>query len=137
MAEENLSLFLRIVSETIGWDAVRTVFELGARDGTETVMFEERFPAARIFTFECNPATLERCRHVVARLKNAQLVEKAVILVHSRGTGLTESGCIDTCNSHRLVRLRGNAHHPSRRRVAVLHPVAGTLSIALSGRSEC
>jgi FkbM family methyltransferase len=78
MAEKNLSRFLRIVSETIGLDAVRTVFELGARDGTETVIFGERFPAARIFTFECNPATIPRCRHAVAGLKNVQLVEKAV-----------------------------------------------------------
>jgi FkbM family methyltransferase len=78
MAEENLSRFLRIVSQTIGLDAVRTVFELGARDGTETVIFGDRFPAARIFAFECNPATLARCRHAVAGLNSVKLVEKAV-----------------------------------------------------------
>lgn len=78
MAEENMSRFLRIVSETMGLDAVRTVFELGARDGTETVRLAERFPAARIFAFECNPAVLERCRHAVAGLGNVKLIEKAV-----------------------------------------------------------
>lgn len=78
MAEENLNRFLRIVSETIGSDTVRTVFELGARDGAETIMFGERFPAARIFAFECNPATLEQCRRAVAGRENVKLVEKAV-----------------------------------------------------------
>ena len=78
MAEENLSRFLQIVSQTIGLDAVRTVFELGARDGTTTAVFGERFPAARIFAFESNPATLPRCRRAVAGLKNVRLIERAV-----------------------------------------------------------
>src|SRR5690349_3459910 len=78
MAEESLNRFLRIISKTIGSNTVRTVFELGARDGAETAMFGERFPAARIFAFECNPATLEQCRGAVAGLKNVKLVEKAV-----------------------------------------------------------
>lgn len=78
MAEASLDSFLKIVARTIGLNSVRTVFELGARDGAETIAFAKQFPWANIFAFECNPATLGQCREAIKGLQNVSLVEKAV-----------------------------------------------------------
>jgi FkbM family methyltransferase len=54
------------------------LFEFGARDGAETVMIASEFPEARVFSFECNEATLPRCREKVALNSRITLIEKAV-----------------------------------------------------------
>jgi FkbM family methyltransferase len=66
------------VDSTIGLSNVATVVELGARDCAESADFSSRLPHARIYSFECNPATLPVCRRVAAGLPNVTLVEKAV-----------------------------------------------------------
>jgi len=70
--------FLELADRHLGRDAVRVVLELGARDCEETAAFSERLPQARVYAFECNPATLPACRERVAPLANVTLVEKAV-----------------------------------------------------------
>ena len=55
-----------------------TIFELGARDCNETLAFSETFPNATIYSFECNPQTLPKCRQAVNSVGNINLIEKAV-----------------------------------------------------------
>lgn len=55
-----------------------TIIELGARDCTETLMLNELFKPQRLFTFECNPATLTVCREKTNPFSNIILTEKAV-----------------------------------------------------------
>ena len=70
--------FTQIVRSVLGTDSARTIVELGARDCVETLDFESAFPEARIFAFECNPATLPACRLAVRGRSRIKLVEKAV-----------------------------------------------------------
>ena len=69
--------FARIAHDLLG-EGVRTIVEAGARDCSETLDFHHAFPGARIFAFECNPATLPACRSAVKGLERVRLIEKAV-----------------------------------------------------------
>jgi FkbM family methyltransferase len=54
------------------------IFVFGARDCGETVMIAREFPGARIFSFECNRATLPACRERAAAYPQITLTESAV-----------------------------------------------------------
>lgn len=56
---------------------VRVVFDVGARDCNESADFARAYPAATVYAFECNPATLPLCRAVMAREPRVVLTEKA------------------------------------------------------------
>lgn len=75
--ERNLSRFEKLARDLFG-EKVLWILEIGARDCRETLGFAERFPSARIFAFECNPATLPTCRAATAGRPNIRLIEKAV-----------------------------------------------------------
>jgi FkbM family methyltransferase len=57
---------------------VAIIFELGARDCSETLEFYKIFPNSHIYTFECNKNTLPICRKKTRNIKNITLIEKAV-----------------------------------------------------------
>lgn len=57
--------------------AVRVVFDVGARDCNESADFARAYPAATVYAFECNPATLPQCRAVMASEPRVVLTEKA------------------------------------------------------------
>ena len=57
----------------------QTVFDLGARDLSESLMFSRSLdPGSKIYAFECNETTLTVCRKRVPEAHNVTLVEKAV-----------------------------------------------------------
>ena len=56
---------------------VRVVFDVGARDCKESADFARAYPAAMVYAFECNPATLPQCRAVAAAEPRIVLTEKA------------------------------------------------------------
>jgi FkbM family methyltransferase len=78
MAQRVFERFADIADALIGRESVRTVVEVGARDCTETLDFHRTFPNAAIYTFECNPAMLPRCREAVQGLARIKLTEKAI-----------------------------------------------------------
>lgn len=40
----------------------QVIFEVGARYGDESIVLSNKFPHATIYSFECNPKTVEMCR---------------------------------------------------------------------------
>jgi FkbM family methyltransferase len=56
----------------------KVIFEMGAREASDTLAFAEKLPESQIFAFECNPGTLSRAREAVADRSNIKLIEKAV-----------------------------------------------------------
>lgn len=78
MAQNTLYIFAKIASDYLGIEKIRTIVEVGARDCQETLGLYEKFPQALIYSFECNPATLPKCREAVQNIKNIHLVEKAI-----------------------------------------------------------
>lgn len=78
MVEQNLYRYVKTVEKILPKKPIRYIFELGARDCAETLAFHKLFPDAKIYSFECNPATLPVCRNRTRNKKNITLVEKAV-----------------------------------------------------------
>jgi FkbM family methyltransferase len=76
--DRNLQRFCAIAHDALGPGGVRTIVEVGARDCGETLDFHATFPQARIYTFECNPATLPKCRAAVLGKSAITLIECAV-----------------------------------------------------------
>lgn len=56
----------------------KIIFEFGSRYGEDTIALAKEFPDAEIYTFECNPNTIEDCRKNCSRYKNIHLTEKAI-----------------------------------------------------------
>jgi len=75
--ERNLERFARLARSLLG-DEVKTIVEVGARDGRETLGLQALFPGAQVHAFECNPDTLPACRAALAGMPRIHLVEKAI-----------------------------------------------------------
>lgn len=76
--EKSVQKISNLARSLLGEENVRTIVEIGAKDCVETMGFAEHFPEARIYSFECNPATLPLCRERIKNTKNITLIEKAV-----------------------------------------------------------
>jgi FkbM family methyltransferase len=49
---------------------VKTVFEVGARYGDESKKLMEIFPNSKIYSFECNPITIDKCKMNLYNINN-------------------------------------------------------------------
>lgn len=65
-------------------DEEKIIFEFGSRYGEDSTALAAAFPNAHIYTFECNPNTLEICRNECKRYQNITLTEKAVSNINKR-----------------------------------------------------
>jgi FkbM family methyltransferase len=63
---------------------IRTIFEVGARYGDESKKLKLTFPSSKIYSFECNPNTIEICK------KNLNNIED----IHFYDFGLGDKECI-------------------------------------------
>lgn len=54
---------------------IKTVFEVGARYGDETKILKTTFPNSEIFSFECNPNTIDKCKTNLKDMKNINFYE--------------------------------------------------------------
>ena len=43
-------------------DKIKTIFEVGARYGDESINLKNTFPSSKIYSFECNPNTVKKCK---------------------------------------------------------------------------
>jgi len=67
--------FLKHLTNT----SIKTVFEVGARYGDESIMLSNVFSSAQIYSFECNPNTLMKC------IKALKSYEKINFFPHGLG----------------------------------------------------
>jgi FkbM family methyltransferase len=75
--ERNLVRFAALARSLMPADT-RCIVEVGARDCRETLGFEQLFPSAQIYAFECNPDMIPVCRGAVRGRQRIRLVENAV-----------------------------------------------------------
>lgn len=59
---DNFKLMTMIVEKFVGLNKVKTVIECGSHWGEDTLEMAKHFPNAMIYTFECNPKTLDIVR---------------------------------------------------------------------------
>ena len=68
----------KIANKLLGKNNIRIILEFGSRYGEDSIEFAKRYPKATVYSFECNPNTLEVCKDKVSAFKNIVLTEKAV-----------------------------------------------------------
>jgi len=54
------------------------ILDLGSQNAKQSIEFSTLFPRAKIFAFECNPPSIEKCIENIRNLKNIEIVPKAV-----------------------------------------------------------
>jgi FkbM family methyltransferase len=57
---------------------IQTVFEVGARYGDESIKLSNVFSDAKIFSFECNPLTVEICKEKLKNIPNISFIQKGL-----------------------------------------------------------
>jgi FkbM family methyltransferase len=65
-------------SRGVDFSTFATVFDIGSRDGRQSLQLAKLFPNAIIVSVECNPQTLDQCRSSAAKQPRIRLVEKAI-----------------------------------------------------------
>lgn len=80
MIQDNQALLFRLFKDCLAGFCPLVIFDVGARDGNESIRFSERFPDAQVFAFECHPDLLPACRGALAPFGNVELVPQAVSL---------------------------------------------------------
>jgi FkbM family methyltransferase len=75
----NLSLLINFLKKYNFFSEIETIIEIGSRDCEETLIFNDFFPKAHIYAFECNPDTLPICKSRVKDINSITLVEKAIV----------------------------------------------------------
>ena len=57
---------------------VTTIVEVGARYGDESLILSNTFKDARVFSFECNPFTIDKCKHNLENIPNITFTPKGL-----------------------------------------------------------
>jgi FkbM family methyltransferase len=70
---------LKVLKNNPAFSNIHTIVEIGARDCGETIHFNQAYPDAKIYSFECNPDTLPLCKQKIMGVKKITLIEKAII----------------------------------------------------------
>jgi protein O-GlcNAc transferase len=67
-----------LCSAGVDFGSFGTVFDIGSRDGRQSLQLAKLFPNATVVAVECNPETLDQCRRNAAKQPRIKLVEKAI-----------------------------------------------------------
>ncbi len=54
------------------------ILDVGSRDGEQSIEFTKYFPNCMIYSFECNPNTLDICKRNIQNYNNIKLIEGAI-----------------------------------------------------------
>ena len=60
--------------QNIKHDSIKIIFEVGSRYGDETLKLSEVFPNSNIYSFECNPNTIDVCKTNLYGKKNIKFI---------------------------------------------------------------
>ena len=55
-------------------DDIKIIFEVGARYGDESIKLSTIFPQANIYSFECNPNTVDICKTKLQNIENIKFI---------------------------------------------------------------
>jgi FkbM family methyltransferase len=69
--------FIETISDYIDFNEVNTIFDIGSRDGYQSVEFRNWFPNSKIVAFEANPYLIDSCKSVTKDY-NIEIIPNAV-----------------------------------------------------------
>ena len=84
------------------------VLELGSRDGGQAIGIARAFPETRVYSFECNPRSVEKARRYTQDFHNIEVVPKAAW----RETGRVDFGVVGNGNDGASSLFRAVDGHP-------------------------
>lgn len=73
-----VNMFMKEFDTVLNRQLIRVVLDIGSRDAKEAIALKEYFPAAAVYTFECNPACIELCEENIDNRPGIILVDKAI-----------------------------------------------------------
>ncbi|MFY7806837.1 MAG: FkbM family methyltransferase [Limnoraphis robusta] len=76
--QEEFQDFIEAIDCYFDRNSVKTILELGSRDGFIALEFTKYFPNATVYAFECNPEAVELCQKNIDGHNRVVLVNKAV-----------------------------------------------------------
>lgn len=76
--QDNQALLFSVIDGCLAAFRPSVIFDVGARDGKESIEFAQKFPAARVFAFECHPDLLPRCKAALSQYPRIELAPFAV-----------------------------------------------------------
>lgn len=76
--QDNQALLFGVIDACFAGFRPSIIFDVGARDGKESIEFSLKFPEARVVAFECHPDLLPRCRTALAGHPRIELAPFAV-----------------------------------------------------------
>lgn len=69
--------FIETISDYINFDEIKTIIDIGSRDGYQSLEFRNWFPDSNIILFEANPNQIQECINVTKN-HNITVIPKAV-----------------------------------------------------------
>jgi len=57
----------------------KVIFEAGARYGDESIYLSQLFKNSQIYSFECNPNTIEICKNNLEKYNNINFIGKGLV----------------------------------------------------------
>lgn len=97
--------FIETISDYIDFNEIKTIFDVGSRDGYQSVEFRQWFPDSRIVAFEANPNQIPLCINTTKN-HNIEIVPKAA------GNENGETTFFIASNNVGASSLLKNANHP-------------------------
>ena len=76
--------FIKLVKKHFNAEYIKTIFDVGSRDGDQSLELAEAFPNAQIFAFECNPDTLKYCYEKEKLNSRITVIPKAVNKINGK-----------------------------------------------------
>lgn len=73
---ENFINFLK--KENLNFNDKYVIFDIGSRDCIQSIEFTKYFPLSEIYSFECNPNTLNICEENIKEYPQVKLIKKAI-----------------------------------------------------------
>lgn len=70
--------FVHLISEKIDFNNVKTILDIGARDGLQSLEFNRWFPDAKIFTFEPISSSYEFTKKITSDIQNISVLPYAI-----------------------------------------------------------
>lgn len=74
---EDISGFCTAVQEKVG-ENIKVIFDIGSRDALESIEFSRRFPNAKIYAFEANPTSYQKCLDNIRGLDRIVVTNKVI-----------------------------------------------------------
>jgi FkbM family methyltransferase len=70
--------FIETAKKLVEDEDVEVIFDLGSREGLDSLAISNQYPLSSIYAFECSPPSIKQCKNNTLGKLNIEVIEKAV-----------------------------------------------------------